>query len=129
MEGRLVVEDVIPALVHVDLSTTGPVVTKSPERGPATALVGGQMRESGNDEAVLVRGCGLESDGVTASEAGTLKDGLVVDSEVDFVVAGDLCQALCLSIGEVLVNHEARVGVGFLYYQLVGYVRQVALWQ
>lgn len=122
MEGRLVVEDVVPALVHIDLSTTGPVVAKSPERRPATALVGGQMRESGNDEAVLVRVCGLESDGVTASEAGTLEDGLVVDSEVDFIVAGDLGQALCLGIGEVLVNHEARVGIGFLYHQLVGYV-------
>lgn len=94
MEGRLVVEDVVPALVHIDLSTTGPVVAKSPERGPATALVGGQVRETGNDETMLVRGCGLESDGVTASESGTLEDGLVVDSEVDFVVAGDLGQAL-----------------------------------
>lgn len=122
MEGRLVVKNVVPALVHVDLSTTGPVVTKSPERRPATALVGGQMSESGNDEAVLVRGGGLESQRVTASESGALEDGLVVNSEVDFVVAGDLGQALCLSIGQVLVNHEARVGIGFLYYQLVGHV-------
>lgn len=121
MEGRLVVEDVVPALVHVDLSTIGPVVTKSPERRPAAALVGGQMSESRNDEAVLVRGCGLESQGVTARESGTLEDGLVVNSEVDFVVAGDLGQALCLSIGQVLVSHEASVGIGILCYQLVGY--------
>jgi hypothetical protein len=90
VEGRLVVENVVPALVQVDLSITGPVVTKSPERRPATALVGGQMSESSNDEAVLVRGGGLKSQGVAASESGALKDGGVVNSEVNFVVAGDL---------------------------------------
>lgn len=94
VEGRLVLDNVVPALVHIDLSIVGPAVTKSPERGPATALVGRQVGESGDNETVLVGSLGLESNGVTARESGALEDSLGVNSEVDLVVASDLGQSL-----------------------------------
>lgn len=114
MEGRLVLDNVVPALVHIDLSIVGPAVTKSPERGPATALIGRQVGESGDNETMLVGSLGLESNGVTARESGALEDGLGVNSEVDLVVAGDLGESLCLSVGLVLVDYETRVGIGGL---------------
>lgn len=126
VEGRLVVNNVVPALVQVDLSIVGPVVTKSPERRPATALVGRQMSESSDNETVLVGSLGLESQGVTARESGALEDGGVVNSEVDLIVAGDFSQALCLCVGLVLIDHEARVGIGVLCTMLARYIGQPA---
>jgi hypothetical protein len=115
VEGRLVVDNVVPALVHVNLSIVGPAVTQGPEGGPASAAVGRKVGEPGDDQAVLVGGLGLESQGVTAGKASALEDSAVINTEVDLVVAGDLCQALGYSIGLVLIDDESRVGVRLLY--------------
>lgn len=115
MEGRLVVDNVVPAFVHVNFSIVGPAVTQGPKGRPATAAVGRQVGEAGDNEAVLVGSLGLKPQRVTAGEASALEDSAVIDTEIDLIVVGDLGEALRHSIGLVLIDDESRVAIGCLY--------------
>lgn len=94
VDGRLVVQFVVPMLVNVDLAASRPALLGRghPECGPETALVLGKVSETGNHETLVEFLLGFKANTVATTGGGEVSP--VVGTNVNRAVRVDLGEAV-----------------------------------